>query len=71
MARDLGVGALVLDGRHITINGRVELDRPLDGVLAAEALGLGRGLADRVDERALVTCAESNFTAPLDVCSMA
>ena len=64
VARDLRVGPLVLDGRDVGVDGRVELDRPLDGVLAAQALGLGRGLTDRVDERALVTCAESNFTAP-------
>ena len=63
VARDLRVGPLVLDGSDVGVDGRVELDRPLDGVLAAQALGLRSGLADRVDERALVTCAESNFTA--------
>ena len=54
MARDLRVGPLVLDGRHITINGGVELDRALDGVLAAEALGLRRGLSNGIDQRSLI-----------------
>ena len=57
MARDLGVGPLVLDSSYISINRSVELDGPLDGVLAAQALGLGCGLSNGIDERALIRVA--------------